>query len=347
MRKISFIYLVLIGLLATFSSCEKDEDKVVMLGSPVAPSISIMPDLTLTRTNGNNVLVFVGTPVNPGFNASSNYFLEAAAAGTNFAEPVVVLSSIQDTAMRITVSDLNSALLKKFPADQVSSVDFRIRSVLVVDAGTGAVGTSSNPLVYLSDVKNANVTVYGLPRLDFVANNEVFGKVESALGDGSYTGFIKLDNTKAFTIKDPDSNITYGKAGETIVENGTATTHDNSGWHQITVNTNDKTISIVPYMVAAVGEFTDWGNQPDKFMDYDSQNGYWYTTIDLPIGPMKFRLNSAWTSNWGPGSDMSLPADGKINLPNSNGNILITSAGNYTISFTVNGTAGSATFTKN
>jgi hypothetical protein len=100
-------------------------------------------------------------------------------------------------------------------------------------------------------------------------------------------------------------------------------------------------------MVAAVGEFTDWGNQPDKFMDYDSQNGYWYTTIDLPIGPMKFRLNSAWTSNWGPGSDMSLPADGKINLPNSNGNILITSAGNYTISFTVNGTAGSATFTKN
>lgn len=347
MNKNSIIYLVFVGLIALFTSCEKDGDKITMLSTPVAPSISTLPELTLSRANGTNMLEFVGTAVNPGFNASANYFLEAAKSGTNFADPVVIMNSVQDTSMKISVSDLNAILLKKFPADQVSSVDFRIRSILVVDAGTGAVGTGSNPLVYISEAKTANVTVYGLPRLDLISNSAVTGKIESALGDGNYTGFVKLDNTKPFTLKDPDSNVSYGLTGGALSVNGTAITPENSGWHRLTVNTNSKTFSIAPYMVAAVGEFTGWGGQPDKFMDYDAQSGYWYATLDLPVGPMKFRLNSAWATNWGPGSDMDLPADGKITLPNSSGNIRITTAGKYRITFTINGNAGSATFTKN
>ena len=36
-------------------------------------------------------------------------------------------------------------------------------------------------------------------------------KIESpALGDGNYLGYVKLETTSPFTLKDPDANIVYG-----------------------------------------------------------------------------------------------------------------------------------------
>jgi len=87
-------------------------------------------------------------------------------------------------------------------------------------------------------------------------------------------------------------------------------------------------------------------------MDYNDKTGTWYTTIDLPTGPMKFRFNAAWAFNWGPdnaGGDADLPTNGSINLPDSKGNINIKTAGNYTINFTINSdfSSGSAVFVLN
>ncbi len=342
MNKNSIIYLIFLGVIGLFSSCEKDETKVVILDSPAAPTLTLPADLTLQRTKGTDTLVFTGTAVDPGFQASATYFLEACASGTDFAEPVQIFSGIKNNAIKISVSDLNGILLKKFPADQVSSLDFRVRSVLAVDAGTGA-----EPMVYTSDLKTASVTLYGLPRLDLIANSTVLGKVESPLGDGKYAGFVKLDKTVPFTIKDPDGNIVYGDNSGALKVDGTSLTSSIDGWHKIVVDTKALTYEITLYSVGVVGAFTDWGNNPDKIMEYNSQNGYWITTIDLPTGPMKFRLNSAWTVNWGPGSDKDLPANGSLALPNSNGNVNITAAGNYTIQFTATGSSGSCTFIKN
>ena len=71
---------------------------------------------------------FTGTPVDPGFAASANYFLEACATGNNFADAVVLYSGTKSDTIRMTVSDINGILLKKFPADQASSVDFQTES---------------------------------------------------------------------------------------------------------------------------------------------------------------------------------------------------------------------------
>lgn len=343
MSKHSIIYLLLIGFVAFFSSCEKDETKVVMSSNPVAPTLNALPDLTLVREKGTEMIQFTGTPVNPGFNASATYYLEASLAGNNFQDPITITSSVQDTLFKMVVSDLNSILLKKFPENATTAVDFRIRAVLVVDAGTGAV----DPMVYSSEAKTANITIYGLPRLDLIVDGQVIGKVESPLGDGNYSGYVKLDKTKPFTFKDPDENIVYGLEGGALKVDGAAITPEANGYNQITVSTTDLSYSGAAYSVGVVGAFNTWGETPDVQMDYDSKNGYWYATVDLPAGPMKFRLNSAWGVNWGPGSDTDLPADGVIALPNSNGNINITKAGNYTINFTVTGNSGSAKFILN
>ena len=350
MKRNSLIYLIFIGLISLLAGCKKDETKVIMLDSPIAPTIVTMPNLALTRVHGKDTLTFVGTPVDPGFQASATYFLEACAHGNNFADAVTIYSGVQDAVIKITVSDLNGIMLKKFTADQATAVDFRIRSVLTVDAGTGAPGTSTNPLVYSSAATNANVTVYGLPRLDLVGSG-ITQKIESALGDGSYTGLVKLDATKPFTLNDPDASKAYGTSGVALAVNGAAFTVTASGWYKLSADTKALAYTLKAYMVGLIGSATpnSW-SAPDSKMDYNSQSGLWTITLDLVVGEVKFRSNDDWNAgiNLGLG-DATHSQYTLTNLWNNSGsqNIPIATAGNYTIKLSIGSTVYSCTITKN
>jgi hypothetical protein len=340
MNKKLFIYLTFIGLIGLLFSCKKDETKVVMLANPIAPTITTVPDLTLKRANGKDTLVFVGTAVNPGFQSSATYLLEACATGTNFAEPISVLSSVQDTELKITVSDFNGIMLKKFPAYQVTPVDLRIRSVLTVDAGTGAPGTSTQPFEYISETKSANVTLYGLPRLDLV-NSGLAQFIESPLGDGKYAGYLKLDKTKAYTFNDPEAKIAYGDNAGILAVNGAAINPSDNGWFKLSADTKAMTYKAESYMIGLVGSATpnSW-NTPDQKMDYDKNEGCWYITIELkasldPLPPaaggimkceFKFRLNDGWAWNLGGTPDK---------LTQGGANVII-APGKYTIKLFIN-----------
>jgi len=347
------IYLILAGMVGLLFSCEKDEDKIYLSENPVAPTLITVPDLTLHRVNGNDTLEFKGTPVDPGFTASATYFLEACASGNDFTDVTQILSAIQDTSLQITVGDLNSLFLKKFPAEQVSSIDFRIRAVLVVDAGTGAPGTGSKPFSYSSDVQTADVTIYGLPRLDLV-NSGMEQKIESSLGDGVYSGYVKLDVTKPFTLNDPDTNTEYGANGSALAVDGsgiTAPSDPGNGWYQLKTDINALTYSLSPYRVGLIGDATPNGwSSPDSKMDYDPESGLWAITLELKAGTVKFRLNDDWNNgiNLGLGDD-SHPGYSLSNLWNngSSQNIPIAEAGNYTITLSIGSSNYSCTITKN
>jgi hypothetical protein len=335
MKKLIF-YITILGLL--LNSCKKDETKVVILANPTPPTLVSLPDLTLQRVHGMDTLVFVGTAVDPGFKASATYFLEACASGNNFKDSLQVLSSNQDASLKITVSALNGILLQKFTADVASAVDFRIRSVLSIDAGTGAV-----PKIYASDPVSANVTIFGLPRLDLI-NSGITQKVESTLGDGKYIGYVKLDATKSFTLKDPDANITYGANGTALAVNGTAFSVAANGWYQVKADTKALTFTILPYNIGLIGDFNNW-SAPDSKMAYDAKTGSWFVTVTLTAGGVKFRMNDAWDQgiNLGVGTGYSLD-----NLQNgsSSANIPVT-PGNYTVRLYINSAPFRATFTLN
>lgn len=338
MKKNFILYFMLLGLIGIFTSCQKDENKVYMLDNPVAPVIVSMPDLTLQRTNGTDTLEFVGQPVDPGFTASANYFLEAALAGTNFASPATIYTGTTVESMKITVSDLNGIMLKKFDADVASSVEFRLRSVLVVDAGTGAPGTSTDPFEYISDVKTADVTTYGLPRLDLIGSG-IDQKIESPLGNGAYSGFVKLNTANPFTLLDPDTNTSYGLTGGALAVNGSAITPDDTGWFMLTADVNAGTFSQSAYMIGLIGSATPNGwETPDQKMDYDAKTGTWEITIDLIDGEIKFRKNDGWA--WNLGGDLTALTQGGANIP--------VSAGNYTITLTIiNDQTGTCKIVKN
>jgi len=335
MKKLIF-YITILGLL--LNSCKKDETKVVILANPTPPTLVSLPDLTLQRAHGLDTLVFVGTAVDPGFKASATYFLEACASGNNFKDSLQVLSSNQDASLKITVSALNGILLQKFTADVASAVDFRIRSVLSIDAGTGAV-----PKIYASDPVSANVTIFGLPRLDLI-NSGITQKVESTLGDGKYIGYVKLDATKSFTLKDPDANITYGSNGTALAVNGAAFSVAANGWYQVKADTKAFTFTILPYNIGLIGDFNNW-SAPDSKMAYDAKTGSWFVTVTLTAGGVKFRMNDAWDQgiNLGVGTGYSLD-----NLQNgsSSANIPVT-PGNYTVRLYLNSAPFRATFTLN
>jgi hypothetical protein len=337
MKKLIF-YITILGLL--LNSCKKDETKVVMLTNPISPTITTLPDLTLQRVHWTDTLKFVGTAVNPGFHASATYFLEACPTGDNFKDSIQVMSAIQDTSLRISVNDLNAILLKILSADQVSSADFRIRSVLSVDAGTGA-----KPMIYSSDPVTANVTVYGLPRLDLI-NSGITQKIESPLADGKYTGFVKLDATKSFTLKDPDANITYGSNGTALAVNGTAFSVAANGWYQLKADTKALTYTNKAYMIGLIGDATPNGwNSPDSKMDYDSKSQTWVITLTLVDGTVKFRMNDAWDQGINLGIGTGYSIDNLYNS-SSSANIPIT-AGNYTVRLYITTTPYKCTFTKN
>lgn len=335
MNKRILIYLTL-GLVTLLTFCKKDETRVIMLDNPVAPVLTA-PSLALSRANGANAISFAGTKLNVGFQASVSYYLEADAVGNNFKNALVVYNGIQDTLIKFTVADLNTILLKKFNEDVTTPVELRLRAVVVADAGTGVAAKE-----YSSNVVSTNITLYGLPRLDLISGSEVIGKVQSPLGDGNYSGYVKLDAAKPVQFKNPDNGKVYG-GGASISEGGAAISISNSGYYKVAVSTVAKTSSMEAYMIGLVGSATPNGwNSPDSKMDYDSKSATWKITINLTDDQVKFRLNDGWATNWGgkgtaDGSADNYASDG-VSVPLTAGgkNIALKGgAGNYTITLDI------------
>ncbi len=341
MIKNKIAYILFLAITVIFSGCEKDEDKVVMSDNPVSPTLVTVPSLALERNNATDTLTFVGTLLDPGFVASATYTLEACASGNGFKNAVTIYTDVQDTSMKITVSNLNTILLDILTADSTSSVDLRITSEMVTDAGTGA--NEDIQLEYTSDNYTGSATVFGLPRLDLIDSGED-QKIESANGDGVYNGMVKLDASMAFTLLDPDNETYYGGSSNALSVDGSGITVDESGWYDMDADLNELTYSLEANFVAVIGsavdpDDVDWATDVD--MDYDSESDTWYITRDMYEGEFKFRLNDGWTWNLGGTYD---------ELEHNGDNLVIDSEGNYTITLTITSyedETGSCTVVKN
>lgn len=342
MKQKILTFIGIVGLLSLFASCEKDEVRVILDNEPTPPVILSMPEsLALQRSNATDTVLFTAQAIDPGFTASANYFFEAAETGTDFANPVTIFAGANIDSIQLQVSALNTTLLKAFEADIVTSADFRIRATLVVDGGTGAPGTGNDGVFeYISEITTTNVNPYGLPRLDLIGSG-MEQKIESANGDGVYTGYVKLNSANAFTLLNPDTDTEYGKAAAagTLEVDGAGISIDDNGWHILTADLNALTYETEAYMIGLVGSATPNGwDAPDSKMDYDPKSGTWNITLDLVDGEIKFRKNDGWAWNLG-GTPESLTQGGD--------NIVVT-AGNYTITLTiVNDETGSCTIVKN
>jgi len=293
MNKKIFIYLTFIGLIGLLFSCEKEGTKAVLLDSPIAPTITTVPDLTLKRANGLNVLEFIGTPVNAGFQASATYYLEACVKGNNFVDVLSLLSDVQDLSMKITVADLDAKLLTKFPADKVSTVDFRIRSVLSLSSGTGS-------YEYSSAVKSIDATTYGPPTLGLTVAGTAQG-ITSPADNKIYTGWVYTDGT-AFQFTNKDDSKKYGGVLPAdaltcpLTENGPAIALG-AGAYNITadINSGVMKMTIADVTIGIIGDAVGgWDN--DTKMVYNFTDHTWNVTKTVTAGGLKFRTHNSWAA---------------------------------------------------
>lgn len=293
MNKKIYLYLTFIGLIGLLFSCQKDETKAVLLDNPIVPTIQSTPDLTLKRANGLNVLEFKGTAIDPGFQASATYYLEACAKGTNFADATLILSDNQDLSMKITVADLDGILLKKFPADKVSSIDFRIRSVLSLSSGTGS-------YEYSSAAKTVDVTTYGPPTLALTVAGKLQGIV-SAADNGLYIGWIYTDGTP-FQFTNNDNGKKYGgvlASGDVscaLTENGPAISLPAGAYNMTAdVNTGVMKLTVADVTIGIIGDAVGgWDN--DTKMVYNFTDHTWNVTKTVTAGGIKFRTHNSWAA---------------------------------------------------
>lgn len=138
----------------------------------------------------------------------------------------------------------------------------------------------------------------------------------------------------------------YGSTGG----NGIAEHNDDDltvpapGTYQITVNLNTLTFTAVPYSYGVVGPSQPGGWDVDSNMSFDHVAERWTFTGDLVAGALKFRLNDAWTVNYGSANgENGEIANGTVLLDNQ-GAHTINEAGNYTVTFKVNADTATAAY---
>jgi hypothetical protein len=334
MKRNIITFIALIGFVGLFSNCEKDGTELTMKEDVTAPTLQLPASLALTRDNGGDTLTFIGTPVDPGYTASATYYLEACPEGDGFENVTELYNGATSTAMKFTVNQLNQKLLDAFPEDATSSIDFRLRSVLTVDAGTGAPGTGSDPFEYTSTTQNSAVTLYGLLRLDLVGSG-MTQKIVSPASDGKYEGLVKLDPAQAFTLLNPETSTSYGGSGGMLTVDGAGITVSNAGWHLLSADIEGLTYDPAEYFIAIVGDATgSWDDDQD--MEYDPETKQWFITIDLEGGKyIKFRRNDGWDWNMGLADGEEGGLTGDLKQGGVGNDIPIAETGNYTVYFTI------------
>ena len=334
MKKNILIYLIFIGLAGFMFSCQKDETQAVLSDSPVLPTITTVPALTLKRANGTSVLEFVGTPVNPGFQASVTYNLEVCAKGNNFADYLTVATDKQCLSMKITVADLDNLLLKKFAADVVSSLDFRIRAVLSLSSGTKS-------YEYSSAVKSADATTYGPPTLAFTVASTPQGVV-SAADNKVYVGWIYTDGT-AFQLTNKDDGKKYGGtlvAGDVscpLTENGPAIALP-AGAYNVTADLTygAMKITFADVTIGTIGDAVGgWADANETKMIWNFTDHTWNLHKTVTAGGLKFRSHNSWAAvnlGYSPtAKDLNNLYQSKSDGTNDSGNIDNIAPGVYNI----------------
>ena len=159
--------------------------------------------------------------------------------------------------------------------------------------------------------------------------------VLSAIDSGIYQGYLTFPAGQLqfnFTTE-RTGGVTYGADSSGNFSEGGSNNFSvpSAGSYQITVNLNTMSYTAVPYSWGIIGTATLGGWDADTDMSYDYLTGEWTYTGQLVPGALKYRLNDAWTINYGQNTN----ADPVVYL-NNQGAYTITEAGLYKVTFKVN-----------
>ena len=330
MRVFTKLLFVVFALPLIWSCDPLDQPKIIQqTGATLASPPS---SLILNVEDAEEKLVFNVNAANFGTQVPEvTYEIQVDAVGNNFAAPLAVGTSTT-TTVEVEVSELNRrALAKGLTPEVAGDLEFRVKAIpsrSIPDVFGPGMSISVTP--YSTDVDLPFLRVPG----DYqgwapVNDNTV---IFSENSDEVYEGFVHiLSGSGAFkfiTGPEWDEFPDYGEGATpgSLVEKGAdIEIEDGFGTYRVKADLENLTYELEKIGIwGIIGDATAGGWDNETPMTFNAAENILNITTDLAEGEMKFRTNT-WDQNYGLGED-----DGVATF-NSENNIPIIEAGNYTI----------------
>lgn len=263
------------------------------------------------------------------------YVLEAATAGTDFAEPIEAGKVTNQNSISLTNAKLNTIAIESgIAVDTAGDLDMRVKAS-ITDANTGEI------LERIASTVTINVTTY-LTVLDLSTAWGIVGSAANNWGAtpdlpffstdvaGVLVAYVNLiDGEIKFRENNDWSNNLGDNGADGTFESGGANIAVTAGSYKVTLDFNNNTYTIENFSLGIVGgAYNNWGATPDFMLEYDQYSDVFRGIVTVIDGEMKFRMNNDWGTNWGDNG-----ADGTLEL---NGANIQVSAGIYIATVNLN-----------
>lgn len=289
--------------LIALGSCEDDPDPVVSAnGFSLSSSDAPTSNLTLVPQNDANVVATVkwGNVDNGTGSDVSQYNVEAAQSGTNFANPIILNSGNvipTENSYAISVKELNMVANNQagYECGKQMSIDVRVKSTL-------GKGYYNEFVQYSSNVLTINIMPYStlLPVMSFSATapsaTTVGNLAASSVLTSDYEGYMWLvpGNYKFYKANGCgtfDNQTVYGDAAGYNVTV--------AGFYLVKANltTPDYSFRAISWNFFGPAKPTFPG--ANTALTYDQATGLWKTTAPVNLGngyEIQFRSNGVTTS---------------------------------------------------
>ncbi len=263
------------------------------------------------------------------------YVLEAATAGTDFAEPIEAGKVTNQNSISLTNAKLNTIAIESgIAVDTAGDLDMRVKAS-ITDANTGEV------LERIASTVTINVTTY-LTVLDLSTTWGIVGSAANNWGAtpdlpffstdvaGVLVAYVNLIDGEIKFRENNDWGNNFGDSGaDGTLDNGGDNIQVTAGSYKVTLDFNNNTYTIENFSLGIVGgAYNNWGATPDFMLEYDQYSDVFRGIVTVIDGEMKFRMNNDWGTNWGDNG-----ADGTLEI---NGANIQVSAGIYIATVNLN-----------
>lgn len=328
-------------------SCDKKEmgPTLELINAPVL----IEPESTsiiFSDEIADSVLTLKWLPAEYNVLTEIQYTLEVAEAGTNFANPIELVTTYADSAST-TIFNINSAMTVDLglPVGEEGSVEFRVLAFV----GTSEKSASNN--ITISAVTfDPPYTPETMKIMSEGTELKVLNNLDDYDLPGVYEGYVWLDEdhlSVSFVGGDDAAKEIFSESNS---EEGPIVTHvlsdeatdliavDTAGYYRFHIDMNTKTVDIMGTAWGVIGSAIppyDWSTS--VVMDYIATDDVWTVEVTTEAAEFKFRPNQTWDPlNYGDDGADGVPEEYGANIAVDAGTKVITlDLSEYPYSYTV------------
>jgi spore coat protein U-like protein len=309
-KRFKILAFLAICFIALFSSCKKDEIKVLATEGTKPVLTASVNKMDFTESDSAKKAVdLTWQKSDYGYEAAVAYYLQFSfkdSAFKKYAEQAMGSA----LSKSFTVSDFNKLMLSlKFPAGVTDTVYMRIRSQI-----TPEVFQYSDPIKFVAkpyvSERVINYPLLYMPGAyqGWSPDGAIIAKLYSANSDKSYEGYVNFpDANNNFKLTPaPKWDNSYGmvsnngNSGTMAYNGGSDFAVSGVGYYLFKANTVTNVWSATLNNWGIIGAGANgWGDNDDVMFDFDPVKQTLTKTLMLKKDDIKFRSNHKWDSNIG------------------------------------------------